>query len=126
LAETPGAGTAAAGLPQQAAGSPSTAIRGSAEPAVLVVPPGAVRALWAALWALEDTLSAAYRLQSLPIPPPHVWATIEETQRQVAIVREVLGGLRRRSGGRAPRGHQALEQLDAVDDVEAPPAVTSR
>jgi hypothetical protein len=57
---------------------------------LLLVSPRATDALWTAVWALEDSLSAVRRIQALPTPPPYAVETVEQIESKLNLLRDLL------------------------------------
>ena len=57
---------------------------------LLLVSPRATDALWTAVWALEDSLSAVRRIQALPSPPSYAVETVEQIESKLNVLRELL------------------------------------
>jgi hypothetical protein len=56
----------------------------------IIASPGVVRAMWAAVHALEDRASSARWRRRLPSPPPHLDETIEKADEEAASIRDIL------------------------------------
>ena len=79
-------------------GDPNTGPQPSDQPAVedmrlLLVAPDDADALWAAVWALEDSLSALQRHDGVTSPRPYVLDAISRIQRNLYLLRDLLATL---------------------------------
>ena len=58
----------------------------------IAMTPERARALWSAVWALEDAISVIRRMQTMPYPPSYANALLKRGMRDLAVLRELLRG----------------------------------